>query len=79
MDLKYSIKKKLAVYCAEHGLQKLDVIAQISQALDVDQRTIYNYMAIKSDDEKELDDKTLETIARILETELSELVIHNLS
>lgn len=79
MALKYSIKKALAVHCAERGLQKLDVIAQIAQALDVDQRTIYNYMAIKSDDEKELDDKTLETIAGILETELSELVIHNLS
>lgn len=69
---KYSIRQKVALKAAVDGIPQMVIINQLSDALGVTVRTVYNYIntSFKSDG---LVIEKLEIIAMVLGCEVSEL------
>lgn len=69
---KYNIGQKVAIKAATDLIPRLVIIQELSIALNVKVRTVYNYINMSCESDG-LPIEKLEAIARVLECEVSEL------
>lgn len=73
--MKYTLKKGIGVKAAKDGVLKSTIINAIADLLNVDSRTIYNYMNIHVSSSTEIPDDKLQIIAQCLECTVQDLVV----
>ena len=64
-QLKYSIGQQVAIKAAQEQVKTMQIMHEIANALDVDVRTVYNYINIPFDKEG-IQEEKLNAIAKVL-------------
>ena len=65
-QLKYSIGQQVAIKAASAGVRRMQIMQQIATALEVDVRTVYNYINIPFESDVALSEEKLSAIADVL-------------
>lgn len=72
-QLKYSIGQQVAIKAAKEQVKTMQIMHELAQALDVDVRTVYNYINITIDKEG-IQEEKLNTIAKVLGVSIDKLL-----